>query len=152
MQKNLVCYYIHWARSIYYGSLYCAYIHICAYACRRVCMCQCVFVCMCQCVFVCMCQCVCVLACAVVNILICCAFIDMWWGLSVYECFHLLVASNRVPCPHGEPLVECIVSPCHFARCVNFPTAVCVDDHCGMCHARFFVGKIEVTSLCEAGV
>ena len=64
----------------------------------------------------------------------------------LYERFLLLAG-----CPPGQDPVQCLIAPCTFAHCDNYPTAVCVDDYCGGCNARFFVGKIEVTSLCGPG-
>eukprot|EP00731_Ephydatia_muelleri_P008209 Em0004g547a len=55
---------------------------------------------------------------------------------------------NASECPPGKVLGQCLIAPCRYAHCDNYPSAVCVDDYCGGCNARFFVGKIEVTSLC----
>ncbi len=53
------------------------------------------------------------------------------------------------PCEEGVPLVDCFVSPCQFSLCPAYPEAVCEDDYCGGCNARWYVQqgdqKREVT-------
>lgn len=59
---------------------------------------------------------------------------------------------NSRSCPPGVPVVFCLVNPCNFATCANFPNARCIFDNCGGCNARFFVGSSrEVTGRCTAG-
>ncbi|GAU97063.1 hypothetical protein RvY_08422 [Ramazzottius varieornatus] len=51
-------------------------------------------------------------------------------------------------CRDGKPIVNCFVQPCLGKTCSNYPNAVCQDDYCGGCNARFFVGRREVTYRC----
>nr|KAI8752082.1 hypothetical protein BgiMline_014800 [Biomphalaria glabrata] len=50
-------------------------------------------------------------------------------------------------CPN---MVYCFVAPCGLARC-SVLGAVCHDDYCGGCYARWYVGSKEVTSQCTSG-
>ena len=35
-------------------------------------------------------------------------------------------------------MVRCFASPCASAVCDKYPEAICIDDYCGGCNARFF--------------
>ena len=35
-------------------------------------------------------------------------------------------------------VVNCFAAPCGSATCDKYPSAVCVDDYCKGCNARFF--------------
>ena len=35
-------------------------------------------------------------------------------------------------------IVNCAVAPCQNAKCDKYPDAVCVNDYCNGCNARFF--------------
>ncbi|OQV14518.1 hypothetical protein BV898_11240 [Hypsibius exemplaris] len=56
--------------------------------------------------------------------------------------------SSQKGCPPWKPLAECLVAPCQVSRCSNMLGAVCHNDYCGGCHARWFVGQFEVTNRC----
>ena len=45
--------------------------------------------------------------------------------------------------------MQCFVAPCSVTKCARHPEAVCIDDYCGGCNARFFVGSREVTRRCR---
>ena len=53
-------------------------------------------------------------------------------------------------CCCGKTKFNCIVEPCAFANCPNFPTAKCINEFCEgcCCEARFFLWYKEVTDKC----
>lgn len=46
----------------------------------------------------------------------------------------------HIDCPDNIPIFNCGGNPCDGASCPGYPTAVCVPDYCGHCHAQWFVG------------
>ena len=63
--------------------------------------------------------------------------------------WHIFVFKSLAPvCPKDKPLVNCFVAPCSVTTCPRHPNAICIDDYCGGCNARFFVGSREVTRSC----
>eukprot|EP00727_Mastigamoeba_balamuthi_P008238 m51a1_g4035 hypothetical protein (355) ;mRNA; r:661808-662924 len=40
-------------------------------------------------------------------------------------------------CPPFVPVSKCLVSPCSVSKCDWYPTAVCHNDYCGGCNARW---------------
>ncbi|XP_033728451.1 prestalk D11 protein-like [Pecten maximus] len=53
------------------------------------------------------------------------------------------------PCPEGVPMPSCTFVPCERETCPNHPQATCVDNYCGGCNAKFFLGHREVTQTCK---
>ena len=35
-------------------------------------------------------------------------------------------------------IVNCLVAPCETAKCDKYPEAICANDYCDGCNARFF--------------
>lgn len=35
-------------------------------------------------------------------------------------------------------IVNCLVAPCDTAKCDQYPDAICANDYCDGCNARFF--------------
>ncbi|CAF1035266.1 unnamed protein product [Rotaria sordida] len=42
------------------------------------------------------------------------------------------------PCPPGQNQVKCLKDPCQGATCPACPTAKCVSNYCGGCHALWY--------------
>nr|KAI8760375.1 hypothetical protein BgiMline_007528 [Biomphalaria glabrata] len=69
-------------------------------------------------------------------------------------CIVTVLLLGNFQCSEGAPklcanIVNCFVRPCQFAQC-SVSGAVCMDDYCGGCNARWYVGNTEVTSQCAA--
>ena len=64
------------------------------------------------------------------------------------ECF--FADPSVLQCPRWKPITSCLVEPCRFASCPGRPNAICINDYCGGCNARFFdYNGIELTSTCS---
>ncbi|KAL3885814.1 hypothetical protein ACJMK2_025850 [Sinanodonta woodiana] len=68
-----------------------------------------------------------------------------------YSCKIDPVDAYAVCCPEDlcpEDDNTCFIDPCDVITCPKFPDALCVPTYCG-CYASFFVGKNNVTNICE---
>lgn len=53
-------------------------------------------------------------------------------------------------CPLNQPKVDCLINPCDYQSCPQYPTAKCIVDVCGKCAAKFIVnGSQDVTESCS---
>ena len=51
----------------------------------------------------------------------------------------LCVASQQIPVDGCQgTIVNCVVAPCDTAKCEKYPDAICANDYCDGCNARFF--------------
>lgn len=56
--------------------------------------------------------------------------------------------NKPISCKPGVPVFQCFVRPCSVATCQNYRSAVCRNDYCGGCKARFFLGVYDITEYC----
>ncbi|RUS91088.1 hypothetical protein EGW08_001113, partial [Elysia chlorotica] len=56
---------------------------------------------------------------------------------------------SQVPSQPDNCASNCLFPPCLYSICAAQPKAVCRNDYCGGCNARFFLGSRDVTSTCQ---
>lgn len=81
-------------------------------------------------------------------------------GMFLSEETFLSVINKILPagddCPPGVPMVHCFAAPCSVNTCSRIrnspegPEIRCENDYCGGCRARFYIGDVEVTSICNS--
>ncbi|XP_055346524.1 uncharacterized protein LOC129594003 [Paramacrobiotus metropolitanus] len=62
------------------------------------------------------------------------------------------LTAGRIGCPNGQPVYNCLRSPCSVSSCPAFPGAECRDDYCGGCNARYYVNNRQVNCASSGAV